>query len=64
LVDGVEREREAFLRRFFPGEPYDPTRYDLILNLNFFDEAQAVEVIVAALEARKRVGRRSGVRAG
>jgi len=47
----VMRERDEFVQRHFQTEPADQTRHDLTLNLDRFTAAQAVDVVLNALEA-------------
>lgn len=51
-VDRVERDRVAFLRNHFNVNPYDPTRYDLVLNMERFTVEQSVELVVQAMRLR------------
>lgn len=50
--DQVERDRSAFIRSHFNVNPYDPTRYDLVVNMERFSVEQAVELIVGAMRLR------------
>lgn len=51
-IDRKEAEREEFFRRHFRGVSHDTVRFDLCLNLDRFDVAQAVELILAAHRLR------------
>lgn len=49
----IEHEREAFIRRHFGIDPYEPCRHDLVLNLERFKDEQAVELILSAMRLRE-----------
>jgi cytidylate kinase len=51
-LDALDAERREFLGHHFPGDPDDPTRYDLFLNTGTLPLERAVEVVAAALDAR------------
>jgi cytidylate kinase len=48
----IEHERAEFVRRCFGKATADPTRFDLLINLGRFSQADAVELILAALRLR------------
>jgi cytidylate kinase len=49
--DGV---REAWIQRFYGRDVKDPSLYDLVVNATRFDADACVELIVTAVEARRR----------
>jgi cytidylate kinase len=51
-VEELERERARFILNHFGVEATEPTRHDLILNMERFTVEQAVDVILAALRLR------------
>jgi len=51
-IDEIERERAKFLRHYFKADSKDPIRHDLLINMERFDQAQTVEMIMAALRLR------------
>ena len=52
-IKRIRLDREIFIRNHFhQGEPHDPTRFDVHLNLGRLTHADAVELIVAALRLR------------
>lgn len=51
-VERVDQEREEFIRRHFRRVPDDRLRFDLVLNLERFSLADAVDLIVAYLRRR------------
>ncbi|MEK6644116.1 MAG: cytidylate kinase-like family protein [Planctomycetota bacterium] len=51
-VEELERERAKFFLNHFGVEASEPTRHDLILNMERFTAEQAVDVILAALRLR------------
>lgn len=53
-VDRIEAERRDFIRRHFHMDPHDPTRFDLLVNVERLNPEQVVEVILAARNARAR----------
>ncbi len=52
LVQTADKERLAFIRRFFHHDAEDPLYYDLVLNLGELSLATAEEIIVEALRAK------------
>lgn len=48
-IETTEREREKFVQHHFGVEATEPTRYDLIINVERFTARQAVDIILAAL---------------
>lgn len=48
----IEHEREGFIRRHFGIDAYEPTRHDLVVNLERFKDEEAVELILAAMRLR------------
>jgi cytidylate kinase len=55
-VERIEQERAEFVHRHFRIEASEPSRHDLIINLDYFSAEQAVELI---LSARKLHGGRA-----
>lgn len=51
-VADIERERKDFLRNHFNIDSHDPSRFDMIINMERFTEDQAIRLILAALEMR------------
>lgn len=51
-VDRITRDRKAFIGRYFNIADDEPTRFDLLLNVERIPAAQAVEVILSALKLR------------
>lgn len=51
-IEEIEHDRARFIRNHFRIEPSDPTRHDLILNIERFTAPQAIDVILAAAKAR------------
>ena len=53
-IERVGRERTEFIRRHFGVEADDPERHDLTINLGRVAEEEAVEIILAARDVRRR----------
>jgi cytidylate kinase len=51
-VERIDNERAAFIRKHFNRDVNDPTRFDLLINLERYAADQAVNLIVAAMRAR------------
>lgn len=51
-VERVDRERAEFRRHHFGDTANDPVRHDLVIVMDHFTPAQAVELIVTALKLR------------
>ena len=51
-LERVTRERAEFIRQHFKVEPTNPERQDLVLNLERFEVADAVELIATAARLR------------
>jgi len=51
-VARIEAERRDFIRNHFHIDPYEPTRFDLIVNVERFETRQVVELILAAHKVR------------
>lgn len=49
-IEATERERAKFVHNHFGVEATDPTRYDLIINMERFTTKQTVDIILAALK--------------
>ncbi len=49
----IEQERRDFIWNHFRIDACEPTRFDLIVNLEQFEIGQVVEIVVAAFECRK-----------
>ena len=52
-VERIEAERADFVRRHFKIEADEPSRHDLIINLESFSAARAVEMILSARKLRR-----------
>jgi len=52
-VARIEQERREFIWNHFRIDAYEPTRFDLIVNLEQFAIGQVVELVLAAFEYRK-----------
>lgn len=48
----VEKERATFVRQAYDKDVADPSHYDLTINTGSFDLEAAVEIVLAAVEAR------------
>lgn len=57
-VERVEQERAEFLRRYLRTELDEPTRHDIIINMERYSPDQAVEVILAAMRIKAPVNPR------
>jgi cytidylate kinase len=51
-VDGLEQDRAKFFLNHFGVDAAEPTRHDLIINVERFGTKQAVELIVAAMRLK------------
>lgn len=51
-VTNIERERAKFLKHYFHAEATEPTRHDLLINMERFDLDQTVEMMLTALRLR------------
>jgi cytidylate kinase len=58
-VDQHDQGRHDFVRSYFHHNEEDPSLYDLVVNLEYLDEAEAAEVIVT--HCRHRFGRKTVV---
>jgi cytidylate kinase len=52
MLNQAEKERHAFIRRFFHHEVEEPWNYDLILNLGSIGLAAAEEIVIHSLRAK------------
>lgn len=52
-VERVEQERRDFIRRAFHADADDPTRFDLLVNVERFSPQEAAKLIEAALALRQ-----------
>lgn len=48
----IEAERTRFIKNHFGVDPGDPTRFDLILNIERLNVAKAVDIILAAADVK------------
>lgn len=55
----MEKAREAFFRKFFKASPHDASLYHLVLNMGRLTVAQAVEIVVTAVEQVGALPRRA-----
>lgn len=53
-VSEADKERRAFIRRFFHHDVEDPLCYDLILNMGCLQLTEAEEIVVHALKSKFR----------
>jgi hypothetical protein len=53
-IERVQRERTEFIRHHFEVDADDPERHDLAINLGRVSADDAVEIILAARDARRR----------
>lgn len=51
-VERVERERSVFIRRHFRVDAAEPTRHDLIINLEYITLNQAVDLILTLMRSK------------
>ncbi len=51
-VIAVDRERAEFVRHYFGADIEEPRHYDLVLNVEHFNNEQAADIIIAALEIK------------
>lgn len=51
-IQRIEQERRDFFRRHFHADADDPTRFDLLINVERFSTQEAVELICSAMKAR------------
>jgi len=51
-VDRIDRERADFIRKYFNVEVNEPTRFDLLINVERFSTEQSAELILSALDLR------------
>lgn len=51
-IERIEEERRRFVSSHFSDEAHEPTRFDLLINVERFSPRQAVDLIVAALHLR------------
>lgn len=49
-VDRIDRERAGFIRKHFNVDVNEPTRFDLLINVERFSAKQAAELILSALK--------------
>ncbi len=52
IIQKVDQERLAFVRKYFNRDPNDPDHYDLVINAAHFTHLQAARLILAALEQK------------
>jgi cytidylate kinase len=52
IIEERDREKEAFLRSIYGADWRDPAHYDLVLNIDYFSNDVAVEIIVKAAQAK------------
>jgi cytidylate kinase len=51
-VERIDRDRLGFIRHHYHRNAADPSAYDLVVNANAIVPARAVDVVVAAYEAK------------
>ncbi len=52
VIQRVDQERLAFVKKYFNRDPNDPDHYDLVINAAYFSHLQAAQLILAALEQK------------
>ncbi len=52
IVSQADKERSAFIRRFFHQNAENPLSYDLVLNMESLDLKAAEEIVIHALKAK------------
>jgi cytidylate kinase len=55
MIDRIEKERRDFIANHFRIDAYEPTRFDVLVNVERLDTDQAVELILTALRLKCRV---------
>ena len=51
-IDRIEKDRGDFIRNHYHIDGHDPTRFDMIINLERFNVRQAVDMILSAMKIR------------
>ena len=51
VIDKVDKARENYIQRYASTSRYDLRNYDLVLNMDYLTEDEAVEVILKAIKA-------------
>ncbi len=51
-VDRIDRDRAEFIRKHFNLEVNEPSRFDLLINVERFSTEQSVELVLSALKLR------------
>lgn len=52
IIQRVDQERLAFVKKYFNRDPNEPDHYDLVINAAHFSHLQAAQLILAALEQK------------
>jgi cytidylate kinase len=55
-IERIEQERRDFIRRDFHADADDPTRFDLLINVERFSPQDAAKIIEAAMAFQKEYG--------
>jgi len=59
-VQRIERERRDFIWNHFQIDAYEPTRFDMLINVERFSTRQVVDLILSALRIRTAAGSYEG----
>ncbi|MDZ7314595.1 MAG: cytidylate kinase-like family protein [candidate division KSB1 bacterium] len=51
-VEAVDRQRAEFVRTYYHADISDPQNYDLVINVEYLNNEQITDIIIAALEVR------------
>lgn len=51
-VERIENERREFIRQHFQIDAYEPTRFDMLINVERFSTRQAADLVLAAMRLR------------
>lgn len=52
MIAKAEKQRDAFIRRFFHRDGHDPLYYDFVLNLDNLTLSSARDIILSALKLK------------
>ncbi len=53
LIKEKDKERHGFLTQYIKFDAYNPTSYDLTINIERFSKEEIVDIIIAALKSRE-----------
>jgi len=51
-LESMDEERASFIRRHFGADHVEPTRFDLTVNVEHMNRAQAVDIVLAAVRTK------------